>query len=90
VLGFESGAMIASLLLGALILGVTLATQSGEEDALTPSTHVAFDMAFAILLGVAAVGFAIIGDAAAAGLLSAGAVSLVLLSSLTRYSRRPT
>jgi hypothetical protein len=86
VLGFEPAAMIASLLLGALVLAVALATHVGDEGALPISTHAAFDVAFAIAMGVGAIAFAIVEDAAAAAFMAAGSVSLILISSLTRYS----
>jgi hypothetical protein len=86
VLGFDAVAMIASLILGGLILAVALATHAGEEPGLAVSTHIAFDLAFAIALGAGAVAFAIVQDVSAAAFLAAGAVGLTLLASLTRYS----
>jgi hypothetical protein len=86
VLGFEPAAMIAFLAIGALVLTVALTTHIGEEDALPISTHAAFDIAFAIAMAAAGLAFAFVGQAAAAGLMAAGAVSLVLICSLTRYS----
>lgn len=85
VLGFEPAAMIASVLLGALVLTVAFATHIGDE-ALPISTHAAFDVAFAVAMAGAAIAFAIADDVAAALFMAAGAVSLVLISSLTRYS----
>jgi hypothetical protein len=85
VLGFEPAAMIACVLLGALVIGVAFATHIGD-DALPISTHAAFDIAFAIALGVGAVAFAIVDDGAAAVFMAGSSVSLILLSSLTRYS----
>jgi hypothetical protein len=90
VLGFGPVAMITSLTLGGLILAVALVTHIGDDqDTLPISTHLAFDLAFAIAMGGAAVAFALNGDAGATALLGAGAASLILLSSLTRYSPRP-
>jgi hypothetical protein len=86
VLGFEPAAMVALLTIGALVLSVALMTHIGDEDALPISTHLAFDIAFAIVMAAGALAFAAVGQAAAAGLLAAGSVSLVLICSLTRYS----
>jgi hypothetical protein len=86
VLGFEPAAMIASVLLGALVVSVALATHVGDEGALSISTHAAFDIAFAIAMSVGAVVFAIVQDVPAAAFMALGAVSLTLISSLTRYS----
>jgi hypothetical protein len=86
LLGFEPAAMIAFVLLGALVLAVALATHIGDEGALPISTHAAFDIAFAIAMSASAVVFAIVQDAAAAAFMAVGAVSLILISSLTRYS----
>jgi hypothetical protein len=86
VLGFEPAAMVASVLLGALVVGVAFATHIGDEGALPISTHAAFDVAFAIAMSVGAVVFAIVEDVPAAVFMAAGAVSLILISSLTRYS----
>jgi hypothetical protein len=86
VLGFEPAAMVASVLLGALVVGIAFATHIGDEGALPISTHAAFDVAFAIAMSVGAVVFAIVEDVPAALFMAAGAVSLILISSLTRYS----
>ena len=86
MLGFEPAAMIASVLLGSLVLGVALATHVGDEGALPISAHAAFDIAFAIAMSAGAVVFAIVEDVPAAAFMAVGAVSLILISSLTRYS----
>ena len=86
VLGLGPAAMIASLLLGALVLGVALATHAGDEDALPVSTHAAFDYGFAVAMGITAVVFAFTGELGAAGLLAAGGVGMTLISAFTRYS----
>jgi hypothetical protein len=85
-LGFEPAAMVASVLLGALVLSVALGTHIGDEGALPISTHAAFDVAFAIALGAGAIVFAIAEDVPAALFMAVSAVTLILISSLTRYS----
>ncbi len=86
VLGFDPAAMIASLAIGSLILTVAFATHAGGDGELPVSTHLVLDMAFAVALGLAAIAFALAGEAAETALLATASVSLTLLASLTRYS----
>ena len=86
VLGFEPAAMIALLTIGALMLSVALITHIGDDDALPISTHLAFDIAFAIVMAAGALALAAVGQGVAGGLLAAGSISLLLIVSLTRYS----
>ena len=88
MLGLDSPALIASLALGGLILTVALATHADDENSLPTSTHLAFDVAFAIAMACGAVAFAAVGNGAAGGLLAIGSLSLLLLMSLTRWSSR--
>jgi hypothetical protein len=78
--------MVASVFLGALVLSVALATHIGDESALSISAHAAFDLAFVIAMSAGAVVFAIVEDVPAAVFMASSAVSLILISSLTRYS----
>jgi hypothetical protein len=86
VLGFEWPAAILSIAIGALILAVALATHAGEESTLPVSTHVAFDVSFAVALALSAVTFAFSGDAVAAAFLGPAALALIVLMSFTRYT----
>jgi hypothetical protein len=86
LLGFEWPAAIASIGIGVLILAVALATHAGEESTLPVSTHIAFDVAFAVALALSAVTFALSGDAMAAAFLGPAALALIVLMSFTRYS----
>jgi hypothetical protein len=86
LLGFEWPAAIASVLIGALILTVALATHAGEDNTLPLSTHVAFDVCFVVATALSAVTFAFSGDAAAAAFLGPAALALVVLMSFTRYT----
>jgi hypothetical protein len=86
LLGFEWPAAIASIAIGMLILTVALATHAGEESTLPVSTHVAFDVSFAVALALSAVTFAFAGDAVAAAFLGPAALALILLMSFTRYT----
>jgi hypothetical protein len=84
--GFELPAAIASVTIGALLMAVALATHAADENALPVSTHAAFDVGFAVALALCSILFGFTGDLAAAAFLGTGAVALVLLNSLTRYS----
>jgi hypothetical protein len=86
--GFGLPAAIASVLLGVLILAVTLASHIDDDSAIPVSTHIAFDIGFAVAMAVAAIVFAFTGDVAAAAFLGPGALALILLMSLTKYSSR--
>jgi hypothetical protein len=57
-----------------------------EESTLPVSTHIAFDVAFAVALALSAVTFALSGDAMAAAFLGPAALALIVLMSFTRYS----
>jgi hypothetical protein len=87
--GFEPPAAVASVVIGVLILAVALASHAGDESSLPVSTHAAFDVCFAIAMALSAITFAFTGDVAAALFLGPGALALILLVSLTRYSPSP-
>jgi hypothetical protein len=84
--GFELPAAVASVTIGALMLAVAFATHATDDRPLPVSTHLAFDIGFALAMALSSVTFALAGDAAAATFLGPGALALVLLVSLTRYS----
>jgi len=86
VLGLDAPALIASLAFGGLILAVALATHVDDEGSLPISTHLAFDLSFAVAMAAGAVAIAAVGDAAGAILLGTAATALTLLCTLTRYS----
>jgi hypothetical protein len=86
VLGFDVAAGVASVVIGALLLAVALATHADEQAGLPISLHAALDVAFAAALSAAAVTFAVAGDPVAGVFLGATALAVVLMISLTRYS----
>jgi hypothetical protein len=86
LLGFGLPAAIASVLFGVLILAVTFASHIDDDSAIPVSTHIAFDIGFVVAMALSAVTFAFTGDAAAAAFLGPGALALILLMSLTKYS----
>jgi hypothetical protein len=84
--GFSTSAMLVSLGLGAVLFGVALLTHAGEQSALPISTHAALDVALSLAMASGAVALGVIDERMASALLAAGALLLVLLASLTRYS----
>jgi hypothetical protein len=84
--GFEPAALVVSVVLGALIFGVAIATHASDERALPISTHAAFDIAFALVMAVVAVVFGLTDERAAAAVFGGASVLVVLLTSVTRYS----
>ena len=84
--GFGLPAAIASVVIGVLILTVAIASHIDDDSAIPVSTHIAFDICFAVAMALSAIAFAFAGDVAAAAFLGPGALALLLLMSLTRYS----
>lgn len=84
--GFTPAGAVAAVVIGALIVGLSLATASTEQGSLPIAAHFAFDRGIVIgLLGAGAViGFA--GDATAALFLALVGAALLALSLTTRYS----
>jgi hypothetical protein len=85
-LGFATVATVASLVLGAVLVGVAVGASS-DAQALPLSTHLALDqwLVGALLAAVILVGFA--GDRVAIAGIGAVAVAQALLITATRYSR---
>ena len=84
--GLNPAAMVLSFALGALLLGVALASHAGERSSLAVSTHVALDLVFSFTSAVAALAFGLAGEVLPGAVLVGAALLLLLLSSLTRYS----
>ena len=84
--GFTPAGTVAAVVIGALIVGLSLAAASPERGSLPISAHFAFDRGIVIGLlgGGALVGLA--GDAGAALFLALTGVALLALSLSTRYS----
>jgi hypothetical protein len=86
-LGFSTSAMIASFLLGVLVIAMALATSASltPQGAHRVSAHAELDLGIALATAACAIGFGFAGDAAAAGLLGFTAIALSLLGMTTRY-----
>jgi hypothetical protein len=92
-LGFDASALVVAVVIGVLMMGTGLAaaTQvSGRSGpgALRVSAHADVDMGLALASALAALIFAIGGDAGAAGLFVTVAAAQGLLAVTTRYSAR--
>ena len=86
VLGFGPAGIVVAVALGALIVGLALATASTEQGSMPISAHFAFDRGLVIGLMGAGVALGLAGDAAAALFFAAVGAALLLLSLSTRYS----
>jgi hypothetical protein len=84
--GFTPGGTVASVAIGALIVGLSLATASTAQGSLPIATHFAFDRGIVIALVGAGFVVALAGDAAAALFLAITGAALLALSLTTRYS----
>jgi hypothetical protein len=83
--GFTPAAAVVAVVLGALIVGLSLAASS-EQGSLPISAHFAFDRGIVIGLLGGSVLIGLAGDAAAALFLALTGVALLVLSLTTRYS----
>ena len=87
--GFTPAGLVASVLAGALVAGISLSTSSGPSDGgLAVSAHAAFDRLFAVVLIGGALALSLHGDRAGAIALLAGSLTQLALSLITRYSAR--
>ena len=93
LLGLGAPAYIAALLIGVLMMGSGLTTAASLDGRVPPSgvrisAQIDFDLGIALALSLTALGFAIVGEMAAAGLFAATAAAQGLLADTTRYSAR--
>ncbi len=88
VLGFSVAGAFAALVLGALIVGVALATTSDGRGGLPVSAHLAFDRGLAFALAGAAVVLAVAGDTRAGLFLALAALVHVGVGMATRYTAK--
>jgi hypothetical protein len=93
VLGLGAPAYVAALVIGVLMMGSGLTTAASLDGRVPPSgvrisAQIDFDLGIALALSLTALGFAIVGEMAAAGLFAATAAAQGLLAVTTRYSAR--
>jgi hypothetical protein len=95
VLGFSTAAMIASFLLGVLVIAVALTTsayltpEGARRSSARVSAHAEMDLGITIATAACAIGFGLTGDVAAGGFFGTAAIALSLLGMTTRYGTLP-
>jgi hypothetical protein len=84
--GFTPAGTVAAVVIGALIVGLSLAAATTDQGSLPISAHFAFDRGIVIgLVGAGAV-ISLAGDAGAALFFALTGAALLALSLTTRYS----
>jgi hypothetical protein len=92
VLGFDAGPMVASVVLGMIMMGTALATGAGLADGsrqqppVRVSAHAGLDRGFAFATAACAIAFGLAGESLAAGFFGIVAIALSLLALTTRYT----
>jgi hypothetical protein len=86
VFGFTPAGTVVAVVIGALIVGLSLAAASPEQRSLPIAAHFAFDRGLVIGLLGGSVLIGLAGDAGAALFLALTGVALLALSLTTRYS----
>ena len=89
VVGFGPAGTIVAVLLGALLVGLSLAGVA-EPNALPIGTHFAFDQTLVLVLLVAGLLVGLDGDRGAALTIAVVGLAQLALTVTTRYSRRPS
>jgi hypothetical protein len=90
--GFSASALIASVVLGVLLMGTALSTGAalaGQENGLRVSAHASLDLGLAFAAVVSSIAFGIAGDPAAGLFFGAVAILQGLLATTTRYTTLP-
>jgi hypothetical protein len=90
--GFSPPALVASVLLGVLVMGTALSTSvalAGQDGGLRISTHASLDLGLAMAAAVCSLGFGLTQDPAAGLFFGATAILQALLATTTRYTTLP-
>ena len=93
VLGLGGSAYVVAVVLSVLLMGTGLATTAllggrGAPTGLRVSAHLDVDLGIALASALSALGFAIVGEFAAAAFFATIAIAQGLLTVTTRYSAR--
>ena len=93
-LGFDPGAMIASVILGVLLMGTALATGvalggAAQNGGLRVSAHASLDLAFAAAAAICSIAFGFTVDPVGGLFFGAVAILQSFLATTTRYSTLP-
>ena len=90
--GFSPGALIASVVLGVLVMGTALSTGAalaGQQGGLRVSAHASLDMGLALAALACSIGFGVMQDPAAGLFFGAVAILQAVLTTTTRYTTLP-
>ena len=90
VLGLSPAGILASVFVGAVMVGLALAASApGGAAALPVASHANFDKLLVAVLGATALGAGIAGNGPALAFFAAAAVLYAALVAATRYTARP-
>ena len=90
--GFSAPALVASVVLGTLLMGTALSTGAslaGQEGGLRVSAHASLDLGLALAAAVCSFAFGFTLDPVAGLFFGAVAILLSFLATTTRYSTLP-
>jgi hypothetical protein len=90
--GFSPAALIASVVLGVVVMGTALSTGAalaGQEGGLRVSAHASLDLGLAAATIVCSIAFALAQDPAAGLFFGAVAILQSVLATTTRYATLP-
>jgi len=91
LLGLGPAPLVTGVLVGTLAIALGLAgTEPGARGSLPLSAQAAYDRGLALGLLLSAGIFAVADELAAAGLFAAAGVAALVMTTVTRYSARPT
>jgi hypothetical protein len=90
--GFSAPALVASVVLGVLLMGTALSTGAalaGQDGGMRVSAHASLDLGFAAAAAVCTFAFGFSGDPVAGLFFGAVAIIQSFLATATRYSTLP-
>ena len=86
VFGFGAAGLVTAVIIGAVVVGLALASSGRGRGSISISAHAAYDTGIAVGLIGSAILLGIAGDTAAMSILFAAGVLQVALSASTRYT----
>lgn len=92
VFGFSASALVASVVLGVLVMGTALSTSAalaGQDGGSRVSAHASLDIGFATAAAVCSFAFGFSGDPVAGLFFGAVAILMSFLATTTRYATLP-
>ena len=91
--GFSAPALVASVVLGVVLMGTALSTGAmlaGQDGGLRVSAHASLDLGFALAALACSIGFGFLQDPVAGVFFGAVAILQAVLATTTRYITLPT